>query len=111
MSNSIFSQIDRVEPPFWWSNMNLSSVQIMFYGKNINQYDVSVNKDVIIENIQKTENPNYVFVTINTKNCPAQDLNFTFKNKPISQFLFDFFLGHVSSEKPKNPQGKFGFTD
>ena len=76
-----FAQVDRVEPPFWWSDMNLSNVQIMFYGKNIAQNEVSVSNGIIIKGIQKTENPNYVFVTIDTKNISAQDLVFTFKNK------------------------------
>jgi hypothetical protein len=80
-STSLFAQIDRVEPPFWWSDMNLSNIQIMFYGKNISQYDVAVSGNVTIENIQKTENPNYVFVTISTKNIPAQELTFSFKTK------------------------------
>ena len=80
-----FAQIEKVEPPFWWSDMNLSSVQIMFYGKNINQYDVSVSSAIVIENSQKTENPNYLFVTINTKNCPAQDFIFSFsKDKKVA---------------------------
>jgi glycosidase len=76
-----FAQVDRVEPPFWWSDMNLSDVQIMFYGKNIAQNEVSVSNGIIIKGIQKTENPNYVFVTIDTKNTTAQDFVFTFKNK------------------------------
>lgn len=76
-----FAQIDRVEPPFWWSDMNLSDVQIMFYGKNIAQNEVSVSNGIVIKSIQKTENPNYVFVTIETKNTSAQDFVFTFKNK------------------------------
>ncbi len=75
-----FAQIERVEPPFWWSDMNLSDVQIMFYGKNIAQNDVTVSNGIIIKGIQKTENPNYVFVTIDTKNTSAQDFVFTFKN-------------------------------
>ncbi len=75
-----FAQIDRVEPPFWWSDMNLSEVQIMFYGKNINQNVVSVSSGLTIKSVQKTENPNYLFVTIDTKNVAAQEFVFTFKN-------------------------------
>ena len=75
-----FAQIDRVEPPFWWSDMNLSEVQIMFYGKNINQNEISVSNGLTIKSIQKTENPNYLFVTIDTKNVAAQEFVFTFKN-------------------------------
>jgi len=83
-SISTYAQIDRVEPPFWWSDMNLSDVQIMFYGKNIAQNNVSVSNGIIIKSIQKTENPNYVFVTIDIKNTAAQDFVFTFKNKDKS---------------------------
>jgi neopullulanase len=80
-SISTFAQVDRVEPPFWWSDMNLSDVQIMFYGKNIAQNEVSASNGILIKSIQKTENPNYVFVTVDTKNTTAQDFVFTFKNK------------------------------
>jgi len=80
ISVSAFAQIDRVEPPFWWSDMTHNEVQIMFYGKNIAQNEVTVSNGIVIKGIQKTENPNYVFVTIDTKNSPAQDLVFTFKN-------------------------------
>lgn len=81
ISTFTYAQVDRVEPPFWWSNMNLSDVQIMFYGKNIAQNEVSASNGIVIKSIQKTENPNYVFVTIDTKNTAAQDFVFTFKNK------------------------------
>jgi glycosidase len=80
ISVSAFAQIDKVEPPFWWNDMTHSDVQIMFYGKNIAQNEVTVSNGIVIKGIQKTENPNYVFVTIDTKNSPAQDLVFTFKN-------------------------------
>ena len=80
-----FAQIDRVEPPFWYADMNLSEVQIMFYGKNIAQNEVAVSNGVVIKTIQKTENPNYLFVTIDTKNQPAQELVFSFsKNKKVA---------------------------
>lgn len=81
ISTATFAQVDRVEPPFWWSDMHLSDVQIMFYGKNIAQNEVSVSDGIVIKGIQKTENPNYLFITIDTKNVSAQDFVFTFKNK------------------------------
>lgn len=80
ISVSAFAQIDRVEPPFWWSDMTLAEVQIMFYGKNIAENEVTVSNGIVIKGVQKTENPNYIFVTIDTKNSQAQDLVFTFKN-------------------------------
>ncbi|WP_353170109.1 glycoside hydrolase family 13 protein [Flavobacterium sp.] len=78
--NFSFGQIDKVEPPFWYENMTNNQVQIMFYGKNIAQNTVTVSNGVVITQVQKTENPNYVFVSIDLKNASAQELIFTFKN-------------------------------
>ena len=80
ISVSVSAQIDKVEPPFWYENMTNNQVQIMFYGKNIAQNAVTVSNGVVITQVQKTENPNYVFVTIDLKNITAQELIFTFKN-------------------------------
>ena len=83
--SQLFSQIDKVEPPFWYAGMHNPELQIMFYGKNIAENTVSVSNNIIIKNIQKTENPNYIFVTIDTKNSPAQDVVFSFtKNNKVS---------------------------
>ncbi len=85
MTNITFAQIDRVEPPFWYANMHNPELQIMFYGEKIAQNEVSVSNKIVIKNIQKTENPNYIFVTIDTKNVSPQELVFTFsKNKKVS---------------------------
>ena len=100
ITNCTFAQIERVEPPFWYSDMNLSRVQIMFYGKNISQYDVSVSGNITIENIQKTENPNYIFVTINTKDSPSQELTFSFKSKDKLAFTQKYSI------KPRRENSK-----
>lgn len=75
-----FAQIDKMEPPFWYEGMNKSEIQVLFYGKNIAESTVSISNNVVITNVTKTENPNYLFVTISTKNVLAQTLKFTFKN-------------------------------
>lgn len=81
------AQITKMEPPFWYEGMNKSEIQILFYGKNIADNSVSITKPVVITNLTKTENPNYLFVTIDTKNITAQTLEFTFKKgkKTFSQ--------------------------
>ncbi len=85
VSSNLFAQIDRVEPPFWYANMQNPEVQILFYGKNIAQNEVTISNNVIINSIRKTENPNYLFVTIDTKNVTYQELTFSFsKNKKVA---------------------------
>ena len=84
-----FAQIDKMEPPFWYEGMHKSKIQVLFYGKNIAENTVSISNDVVITNVTKTENPNYLFVTIDTRNIAAQTLKFTFKNGKKS-FTKDF---------------------
>ncbi len=84
-----FAQIDKMEPPFWYEGMHKSEIQVLFYGKNIAENSVSISNNVVITTVTKTENPNYVFVTVDTKNIPAQTLKFTFKNGKKS-FSKDF---------------------
>ena len=54
LSISSFAQIDKMEPPFWYAGMHNPELQIMFYGKNIAQYQASVSNDVVIKNVVKT---------------------------------------------------------
>jgi glycosidase len=96
-----FAQADRVEPPFWYSGMHNPELQILFYGKNIAQYTPTVSNNVVIKNVVKTENPNYVFVTIDTKNVPALELTFSFNNKNKVAFTQKYSL---KARRPNSAQ-------
>ncbi len=95
---SLSAQIDRMEPPFWYEGMNKSEVQVLFYGKNIAQNSVQVSNNVVITNITKTENPNYLFVTVDTKNVKVQELQFTF-TKGKKSFKRNF---EIKKRKPNS---------
>ena len=91
-SLSVVAQIERVEPPFWWSDMNYSEVQLLVYGKNIAEYDVSAPKEMIISNVRKTENPNYIFVTVQTEGLPAGSYDLRFSKKGKKGFTHSYEL-------------------
>lgn len=88
---AVFGQVERVEPPFWWAGMQHSEVQILCYGKDISQFDVSVNGLEITE-VQKTTNPNYLFVTVATKNVSEGTYVLHFQKKGKTKFTYDFEL-------------------
>ncbi|WP_029033482.1 glycoside hydrolase family 13 protein [Salinimicrobium terrae] len=92
VSVSMSAQIERVEPPFWWSDMNLSEVQLMFYGKNIAEYNVSAPEEMVISNVRKTENPNYLFVTVQTEGLPAGSYDIKFSKKGKKDFSYNYEL-------------------
>ncbi len=68
LCNLVFAQetvIERVEPPSWWVGMADSNLQVMVYGKEISQYDIKLNNpEIEILKINKTDNPNYVFIDL-----------------------------------------------
>ena len=83
------AQIERVEPPFWWEGMHYAEVQVLLYGKNIAQY--RVESDLPITNVLKTENPNYLFVTIDTKGKKAGNYSISLlqKNKKVGSVAYE----------------------
>ena len=82
----LFSQkIEKIAPPFWYKDMQNSELQILCYGKNIAQYDVSLSKGKLIQ-LRKTENPNYLFILMDTKGLKTGFFNINFlKNNKITQ--------------------------
>ncbi|PQJ31805.1 alpha-amlyase [Nonlabens arenilitoris] len=63
---SLAQDIQRVEPPFWWSGMEKSEIQIMMYGEDLYNYE-AISTDLNLIEIKKAENENYLFITVDTK--------------------------------------------
>ena len=56
-------KIDRLEPAFWWTGMQNKELQIMVYGPNIAQCEVSVKyPGITLDRCIKLESPNYLFL-------------------------------------------------
>ncbi|MCL3779874.1 alpha-amlyase [Prolixibacteraceae bacterium JC049] len=67
-SITLFAQLDieRVEPPFWWTEMKNPQLQIMIYGKNLSGSSVTTTTEGIeITQVRQVESPNYLFVDLN----------------------------------------------
>lgn len=90
-SSFTFAQIQKVEPMFWWKGMKNPELQILVYGKNISTYNLELSDNVKIKDIQKTENPNYVFLTINTNevNKSSFKINIKNKNKVVDSYTYE----------------------
>ncbi|TXE09168.1 alpha-amlyase [Gelidibacter salicanalis] len=91
LSMTVFAQVEKIEPPFWWAGMQHSEVQLMLYGKDIAQYEVAFSNTIQITDVVKTENPNYLFVTINTKNVATgtYELQFLKDKKIVGKQSYD----------------------
>ncbi|MBA0883568.1 glycoside hydrolase family 13 protein [Flavobacterium undicola] len=92
MNNALNTLIQRIEPPFWFSGMHNPELQILFYGVDIAQCQVSTANPVVITNVKRTKNPNFIFVTINTQKISTTEIDFIFKPKNKSSFIQKYEL-------------------
>jgi hypothetical protein len=80
MSLTTTAQIDRVEPPFWYAGMHNPELEILFYGKKHSAIRSHGFKFHYHHQRKKNREPNYLFVTINTKDvAAATEILFSFK--------------------------------
>ena len=91
VSAVVWAQFQKVEPAFWWKGMKNPELQILLYGKNIANQTIEISDGIQIKNLQKVENPNYVFVTVNTNeiNVPKFRINLKNGKKLISSYQYE----------------------
>ena len=109
LSNQIFSQsISRIEPANWWTGMKWNKITLLIYGSNINDLTPTiVYEGVSIDKVEKVENPNYLFVTLNI-NSEAKFgiLKLNFKKGSKTIITKDFPL----LEREKNSANRKSFS-
>jgi glycosidase len=102
---NLFSQeIEKIEPPFWWANMCQTNLQILCYGENISDYNISLSKGKLI-NIRKTENPNYLFILMDTQGVEAGTLKIKFNKNGKTFHTKDYVL----KQRKKDSRLRKGF--
>lgn len=86
-----FAQIQKVEPAFWWHGMKNPDLQILVYGKDISKYQVELSDNIKIKDLTKTENPNYVFITVNIDEVKNSSFKINFKNgrKTVDSYTYE----------------------
>ncbi len=102
--------INKIEPANWWTGMKLNKIQLMVYGKNLSDFNVSINTNYIkVDSIHSLANKDYSFVDlIVSSNAAAGNykLSFNKKGKAIS---IDFPL--FQRDKSKKIHQGFGVED
>lgn len=93
--------LDKVEPMFWWKGMKNPHLQILLYGKNIAHHQVALTQGVTIEKLQKVENPNYLFITIDTRQVAASSFDIVVKDEAKTLATYTYEL---KDRKPGSAQ-------
>lgn len=65
IGHKINAQVERVEPPFWWTEMKLSEIQLLIYGDNIAQLIPKIEAEgVKLTSVDRVQNDNYLFLNL-----------------------------------------------
>ncbi|WP_426477926.1 glycoside hydrolase family 13 protein [Chryseobacterium sp. CBSDS_008] len=88
-----FSQknLERVEPAFWWKGMKNPELQILVYGKEVSNNEITLTDGIQIKDIRKVDNPNYVFITVNTNeiNVPKFTINIKKGKESVGSYVYE----------------------
>ncbi|MFP4488638.1 MAG: glycoside hydrolase family 13 protein [Bacteroidales bacterium] len=59
------AQVDRIEPPFWWTGMENTTLQLMVHGEDIAGYRINIDHhDARLISVDRTTNNNYLFIKL-----------------------------------------------
>jgi glycosidase len=75
------NDIERIEPPHWWTGFNKTQVQLLVKHPDISEATPSINyAGVSIEKVHKADSPNYLFLDLNiSESAKAGQFNIHFK--------------------------------
>lgn len=65
LQTRVSGQVERIEPPHWWVGFERAELQLLLYGKNLQQYQVSLEHEgVELVKVHKAQSPNYLFLDL-----------------------------------------------
>lgn len=85
------SIIKKTAPEFWWAGMKNPELQILLYGEQISNVDVTLTgKGVILKEVVKQENPNYLLLYLDLTEADAQTLTIRLKQgKKLTEIPYE----------------------
>ncbi len=99
--------IEKVEPPYWWSGMESSRVELLVYGNDIGNFEASLNdEDVQLVRTTQVMNTNYLFVELQIDpRTPTKEITLKFQKENTS---FDY--PYMIRAKAEMAQGQAGLS-
>ncbi len=99
---ALYAQELSVEPPSWWYGLQVDTLQLMLHGDNINHLNASVenHNGASIKSISKSNNPNYLWVTLNLKDLKGPtDLDIVLSHKRKKVYTLPYQLNVIDQSQ------------
>lgn len=96
-------KVDRIDPTFWYAGMKNPTVQLMLYGKNIKEAEVTTDyPGATIERIVQLDSPNYLLVYLNLSGAQPGEMTLKVDGKKVKYQL---------KQREKSGAERHGFTN
>ena len=96
-------KVDRIDPTFWYAGMKNPQVQLMLYGKNIKEAEVTTDyPGATIERIVRLDSPNYLLVYLNLSGAQPGEMTLKVDGKKVKYQL---------KQREKAGAERYGFTN
>ncbi len=107
LSNITIAQVNRIDPPMWWTGFENTNLQLMVYGENISAYTPEINYEgVSIFAVTKPQSPDYLFIDLKIGNAKPGSFDIVFKNgKKTAVYKY------VLNERSKNSSQRKSFDN
>lgn len=100
-------KIERVEPPNWWAGMKNSQLELLIYGKEIAELTPSIEGvNCTLANSVKTENENYLFLTVDISKAEVGTFAINFSKKGKIKTTYEYEL----KQRKQNSDKREGFN-
>jgi glycosidase len=103
--------IQHLEPSSWWVGMKYSRVQLLVHGNNVSELEPTLDySGVKLTNVQRTDNPNYLFVTmhIDPDTKPGK-FTINFSEQGVTKVKHEYIL--LAREKGSSERKGFSVQD
>ncbi len=86
-------EIERLEPPFWWTGFEETELQLLVYGPDIGDARVTIDYEgVEFKRSISTENPNYLFVYVDVTEDASPGIMELHFRRGSETFVFEYEL-------------------
>lgn len=100
---NLYGQVNKVDPPFWWTDMPVGEVQIQLYGPNIGLHRAQVDyPGVKLVKQIAVDSPNYLFVYLNISSASSAGIIPIRLSHESTTLTVDFELKRRENRTNKN---------
>ena len=102
-TNMMAAKVDRIEPTDWYVGLKNPSFQLMIYGKNVRDANVTTDyPGVTIDSLVRLDSPNYLLAYLNVKDAQPGEMTLRIDGKRVKYQL---------KQREKRGDERIGFSN